>query len=101
MKFFFLIDLLRRRYFKCLYILIFYFGLHSQYDVFHIFYIILFKLIDNVYILFIAETGPVLTHRRSWIENTNLSMKGSFTDLTNLDLDSDNSTPAMQRVGIL
>jgi hypothetical protein len=45
-----------------------------------------------------AETGPILTHRRSWVDNTNMSMKGSFTDLSNLDLDSVNSTPAMQRV---
>ncbi|CAH1725511.1 protein EFR3 homolog cmp44E isoform X1 [Aphis gossypii] len=44
-----------------------------------------------------SEAGPVLTHRRSWVENTNMSMKGSFTDLSNLDLDSVNSTPAMQR----
>jgi len=55
-------------------------------------------LIYNNFTLFIAETGPVLTHRRSWVENTNMSMKGSFTDLSNLDLDSVNSTPAMQRV---
>lgn len=53
------------------------------------------------YVLLIAETGPVLAHRRSWVENTNISMKGSFTDLSNLDLDSDNSTPAMQRVSII
>jgi len=61
-----------------------------------------FECIDNEWrafiVLFTAESGPVLTHRRSWIENTNLSMKGSFTDLSNLDLDSVNSTPAMQRV---
>lgn len=43
----------------------------------------------------------MLAHRRSWIENTNLSMKGSFTDLSNLDLDSVNSTPAIQRVSII
>lgn len=55
------------------------------------------KKIKNVF-LFTAETGPVLAHRRSWVENTNISMKGSFTDLSNLDLDSVNSTPAMQRV---
>lgn len=54
-----------------------------------------------IYFYFKAETGPVLAHRRSWIENTNLSMKGSFTDLSNLDLDSDNSTPAMQRVSVI
>ncbi|XP_050543954.1 protein EFR3 homolog cmp44E-like isoform X3 [Daktulosphaira vitifoliae] len=43
------------------------------------------------------ETGPVLAHRRSWVENTSISMKGSFTDLSTLDLDSVNSTPSMQR----
>jgi len=69
-----------------------------------IYFIILIFIIFNnqfvIYTIFIGETGPVLTHRRSWVENTNMSMKGSFTDLSNLDLDSVNSTPAMQRVSI-
>lgn len=56
---------------------------------------------NNLYFIFLAETGPVLSHRRSWVDNTNMSMKGSFTDLSNLDLDSVNSTPAMQRVSII
>jgi len=60
-----------------------------------------FICFNNNFTIFVAETGPVLVHRRSWVENTNMSMKGSFTDLSNLDLDSVNSTPAMQRVSKL
>lgn len=46
------------------------------------------------------DTGVLtraLTHRHSWVENTSVSMKGSVTDLNNLDLDSANSTPGLQR----
>lgn len=56
------------------------------------------RLFDINFYFVLAETGPILAHRRSWVETTNMSMKGSFTDLSNLDLDSVNSTPAMQRV---
>ncbi|KAK9504764.1 hypothetical protein O3M35_008953 [Rhynocoris fuscipes] len=38
-----------------------------------------------------------LVHRHSWVENTGVSMKGSNSDLTTLDIDSANSTPGVQR----
>ncbi|XP_073993628.1 protein EFR3 homolog stmA isoform X1 [Rhodnius prolixus] len=38
-----------------------------------------------------------LVQRHSWVENTGMSMKGSNSDLTTLDLDSANSTPGIQR----
>uniref|UniRef100_A0A023F3F2 Putative transmembrane protein cmp44e n=2 Tax=Triatoma infestans TaxID=30076 RepID=A0A023F3F2_TRIIF len=38
-----------------------------------------------------------MVQRHSWVENTGMSMKGSNSDLTTLDLDSANSTPGIQR----
>lgn len=42
--------------------------------------------------------GPVtMTHRHSWVESTGVTMKGSVTDLANMELDSASSTPGIQR----
>ena len=37
--------------------------------------------------------------RHSWVESSSVTMKGSATDLANMELDSASSTPGIQRVG--
>uniref|UniRef100_A0A1B6CQ90 Protein EFR3 homolog cmp44E n=1 Tax=Clastoptera arizonana TaxID=38151 RepID=A0A1B6CQ90_9HEMI len=38
-----------------------------------------------------------LSHRHSWVASTGVTMKGSVTDLTSMELDSATSTPGVQR----
>ncbi|XP_039280449.1 protein EFR3 homolog cmp44E [Nilaparvata lugens] len=42
-------------------------------------------------------SASVAPHRHSWVESAGVTLKGSVTDLTNMELDSASSTPGIQR----